>query len=357
MKRFNTDRILLILPCCIGDVVLATGVLEALRQAFPHAHITWAISTHALPAIDHHPALDEVLITGEEALPVKSWRGFWQFVQSVREGDYTLILSLVRSPLMSLAVRLARPRNARSIGLSSGWRGFGYDVRVSVTPHERVHELDIYGRVLLPLLSHLPTLVPTTPTNENDLRVLFRDDVAPTLQEAKISPLRYVVVNPTGGNNPGMTMVSKRYPAPQTAQLAIRLSQRYHAPIVLLGGEQDAPILEAVSRWMNVPHAQFAGVFNFPQIGALAFHSLLYVGNDTGITHYASATGAKTVMLMGPTDPLRYAPRGKNAHVIWKPSLIDVRGVAGGENHTWQWQKDGISVAEAFSDIVRFVGE
>ncbi|MBE0689156.1 MAG: hypothetical protein IH587_03425, partial [Anaerolineae bacterium] len=36
-------RILLVLPCCIGDVVLATAALQALRRAFPDAHITWAV--------------------------------------------------------------------------------------------------------------------------------------------------------------------------------------------------------------------------------------------------------------------------------------------------------------------------
>ncbi len=42
-------RIVLILPCCIGDVVLATAALQALRRAYPDAYIAWAVGSWSKP--------------------------------------------------------------------------------------------------------------------------------------------------------------------------------------------------------------------------------------------------------------------------------------------------------------------
>src|SRR5690606_34219909 len=116
----------LILPCCIGDVVLATAALCALRRAYPAARIVWAVGAWSKPAIEHHDLLDGVIDTGAAALPVKSPGGFARFVRQLRGGQFELAVSLVRSPLMSLAVLLAGiPTRA---GIDSGGRGFGYNV-------------------------------------------------------------------------------------------------------------------------------------------------------------------------------------------------------------------------------------
>ena len=135
-------RIVLILPCCIGDVVLGTAVLCALRRAYPDAHITWAVGSWSKAAISQHDALDAVLDVGPQALPVKSLKGFIDFVGKLRAGHFDLAVSLVRSPLMSAAVMLSGiPHRA---GLDSDGRGFGYHIRASITPTARRHEADIY---------------------------------------------------------------------------------------------------------------------------------------------------------------------------------------------------------------------
>ena len=124
-------RVVLILPCCIGDVVMATATLQALRRGWPEAHITWAVGGWSKQAVDHHPLLDAILDTGPAALPVKSPHGFVRFVSQLRGGHFDLAVSLVRSPLMSLAVRLSGiPQRA---GLDSAGRGFGYNLRVRST--------------------------------------------------------------------------------------------------------------------------------------------------------------------------------------------------------------------------------
>lgn len=344
----NTPRrIVLILPCCIGDVVLATATLKALRRAYPQAHITWAVGTWSKAAVEHHPLLDAILDTGNEALPVRSVGGLLRFVRQLRAGEFDLAVSLVRSPLMSAALLLSRiPHRA---GVDSAGRGFAYTVRAAVDPNAPRHEAEVYLDVVRALGKDANDCYANVPVRDADAETVRKK------LEAQSVRGDYVVVNPAGGSNPGMVMDAKRYPAEQLAELATRLAARLSAQIVLLGGPKDAALVNAVQARLEASAAAFVGELSFGEIGALAAGARLYVGNDTGLTHLAAAAGAKTVMILGPTDPRRYAPFAPNALALWQPAAVAAGGVAAGTPENWDWSRDGIGVDAAETQIAAWV--
>lgn len=342
-------RILLIRPCCIGDVIMATATLSALRTAYPDAHITWAVGGWSQRAIDYHPSIDAFLDTGASATPVKSLSGFFRFVQQMRAGDFDIVVSLVRSPLMSLAILLSGI--PQRLGIDSNRRGFGYTHALKISPTQAQHEAQIYLDVVAQLG------IPTDGFQAN-LPVLdsARASIQQKLLENSIQK-SYIIINPAGGNNPGMSLDSKRWLPENFAQLADQLSSELDSEIILLAGPDDSDIIEAVRSDMDKEPIAFIGTLNFPEIGALASLSRLYIGNDTGLTHIASASGAKTAMILGLTDPKRYAPFTDNSLALWKPIPLDAGGVASVKPKNWDWQHDGISVEQALSSIREFLGE
>jgi ADP-heptose:LPS heptosyltransferase len=342
------SRIVLILPCCIGDVVLATAMLKALRRAYPGAHISWAVGSWSKGVVKRHDLLDAVLDTGEAALPVKAPGGLLRFAWQLRTGKFDLAVSLVRSPLMSLAVLLSGiPYRA---GLDSGGRGFGYNIRASINPAQARHEAEIYldvGRALGIDTADCWANVPVYPAE--------RDTIQRFLTEKGIHE-PFIIANPAGGRNPGMVMDAKRWPPENFAALVERLSVLLKAQVILLGGPNDGIIVESVGSKMKMPPPAFVGGLTFEQIAALATLSALYIGNDTGLTHLAAAAGARTVMILGPSDPARYAPYAPNAIALWKPTRVQSGGVTAGTPEGWDWARDGIDVAEAETKILRFLG-
>ena len=292
-------RIVFIRPCCIGDVVMATAALTALREAFPNAHISFAVGAWSARAIEGHPALDAILDTGAD-LPWRSPAGFWRLVRILRRGRYDTAVSLVRSPLMSLAVRLAGiPLRA---GMDSGGRGFGYNLRVAVDPDKPAHEAALYLRVASAVAGRELHAHAHIPVEES-----AQKSVTARLHAVGIDG-RVIVAHPGGGSNPGADVADKRYPPADMAALLDKLADETGARVILLGGQGDAALLADVARNMQSPCQQWAGELSFAEIGALAAESLCYIGNDSGLTHLAAACGAKTVMLMRVTDPRRYAP-------------------------------------------------
>ncbi len=333
----NPQRIVFIRPCCIGDVVMATAALTALRRHYPDAHITWAVSGWSRQAVEHHPDVDAVLDSGPTANPAGTPRGLLRFAGLLRRGDYDMAVSLVRSPLMSAAVLLSGI--ACRVGLDSGGRGFGYTVRVPVDPAARRHEASIYLDAVSALGAPINGIYPSVSVGG-----------APTPDVT--AP--YLVVNPSGGKNPGAQMDAKRYPPGMLAELVYLLGERIDvAQVVIVTGPGDDQLAEAVGAALgDVPHTAHVGTLTFAQIGALAVGAVLYIGNDTGLTHYAAATGAKTAMILGPTDPLRYGPYAPNAIALWREYPLLEGGFAAGPPLDWDWRVHGISPRAAAERIV-----
>ena len=345
----NPARIVLIRPCCIGDVVLATAAFSALRRAYPDAHITWAVGGWSRQVVDLLDGVDAILDTGKRDLPVRSVGGFMRFVRDLRAGHFDLAVSLVRSPLMSAAVWLSGIPHR--VGIDSKGRGFGYTVRVPVNPAEARHEVAIYLDVVRALGISTDACYPHVPVRDTD-----RHRVRGLLANQGVRG-DYLVINPAGGNNPGMTMDSKRYPPQNFARLADTLAEKLDAQIILIGSSADAGIINAVGSAMKTRPQIFAGQLTFGEIVALAHDARVYIGNDTGLTHLSASGGAKTAMILGPSDPKRYAPYTPDSIALWQPTSIRAGGVSAGKRTRWDWSRDGISVEDATAQLLAFLGE
>ena len=342
----NPRRIVLVRPCCIGDVVMATAALSALRDAYPDSQITWAVGPWSARAIAHHPAIDTILDAGAD-MPLCSPSSLLRFVNRLRAGQFNMAVSLVRSPLMSMAIYLSGiPVRA---GLDSGGRGFGYNLRVPIDPAAREHESEIYLKVISSIARREVHAYANLPLSH-----AARAAIRARLTAEKIaSP--FIVAHPGGGENPGAQLASKRYPPAQFAEILNRVTDAGDAAVILLGGPGDGELVSEVARRLTVPTRRWVGTLDFQEIGALAADALVYIGNDSGLTHLAAASGARAVMLMGPTDPRRYAPFTPDHLALWKPIELRAGGAAQAERADWDWARDGITVEDAVERILAFL--
>ena len=340
--RFNPKRIILIRPCCIGDVVMATAALSALREVFPAAQICWAVGPWSARAIAHHPALDEIVDIGAD-IPLRSAGAFARFVRLLRAGDYDMAVSLVRSPLMSVAARLSGiPVRA---GIDSGGRGFGYNLRAPVEPDAPEHESEIYLRVVSAAAGQPAQAYANLPVTDA-AQATMRSLVA---AERVAEP--FIVAHPGGGVNPGARFDAKRFTPPLFAETLNRVAKARRASVILLGGPGDSELVAEVERQLTVRAASWVDRLTFQEIGALAAEALVYIGNDSGLTHLAAASGARTVMLMGPTDPRRYAPYAPDAIAV-RVQGKRVTAHSATKTNPREWPAIFASVVTAVKDIV-----
>lgn len=344
------NRLLILKPCCIGDVIFATPLLSALRRAYPHAEIDWAVGTSANGVIRTHPALRQTLDTGVLANPAKSLRGMLRLVQILRNRRYDAIFVPDRSPLLGLAALLSGIE--LRVGLDSSGRGFGYTVKAAIDPTAIRHEAEIYldlaratGVSTADCWANLP------PT------VAAQQQVDQLLGRLGLMPQQYVVIHVGGGVNAGMHMTEKRWPAARFAQLANHLRQATGLQIVLIGARSDRESVEQFkAAWGGLTAHTLMDVteqLDLSITAALAATATLYIGNDTGVGHIAAAAGSRVLMIFGPSDPRRYGPfvPPSQARVAWRPVNLPARGVANATSRQYpafDWTRDGITVDEVW---------
>ena len=341
------QRIILIRPCCIGDVVIATAALKAIRNALPQAHISFAVGNWSREVLEGHPDIDELVGTGPYDLPTNSPSGLIGFARQLRQGRYDLAVSFVRSATMSLAVLLSGiPIRA---GIHSGYRGFSYQYRTVIQPSSPRHESKIYLDVVSTLGINTEGYLPNIPLQEKSAATLKMK-----LKLRGIHP-PYFVIHPGGGENPGMSFASKRWPLEKFIALANRLEKRWQArPIWLAGANEAAYVTPLTNKNQHAEHL-FTGELNFAEISQLASRAIVYIGNDSGLSHLVAASNARVATIFGPSDPRRYAPLGPGALALYRPSSTKPSTKLGANEKKWNWDLDGISVEEVESAILAWV--
>jgi len=295
--------IVVVKPCCLGDLIMTTPLLESIQRAYPDARITYVAGSWSKVIAEHHPAVSEVLDCGTVGIPGRyTIREYLALARRLRHKHFDLAFILDRSPLLTLLPWLAGV--PRRVGPDSIGRGFSLTdrVMVSASPENLQHQADIYldlARVL-----NLPVAAP---------RMRF----VPTDEERRHVPFTPVASRPPiavflgGGSNPGMELTAKRWPVAHYRVIVRRLVHEYNAQVLLIGGADDATLNQSLLDELDAPRESvfnLAGKTNFGESAALLQRCALFIGNDSSPMHLAAAVGIPVIAIFGPTSPQEYGP-------------------------------------------------
>lgn len=300
--------VLLIKPCCLGDVLLTTPLLAALRQGYPQATITYAVGRWSRPMVATSQHVDATLTLPERWTP----GSLLATARVLRSRRFDAVFVPDRSPVLTLLTWLAGI--PQRVGLDSAGRGFAYTHRVPVSSIV-MHEADVY-RQLAPAAG-----LPAAP----ERLFFFPSDEAQTRAETLVEHYRQgsgplVLLHPGGGQNPGMTLHRKRWLPERWAAVADALAERHQAQILLVGGPGEDDVVAAVAQGMRRPASTIVQRWHWGELGALIGRCDLFLGHDTGMMHLAAAVGTPTLAVFGPSDPQIYGPYGRQAGVVWRPT-------------------------------------
>ncbi|MBV9281286.1 MAG: glycosyltransferase family 9 protein [Chloroflexi bacterium] len=275
-------RILALRAGALGDVILSLPAVEALRRRHPGATIeawgypdVWRV---AGPLVDRVGSIDSPRLGG-----LYADRAGPELRATVREVDLAVAWT-VRDPRAALA-DAGVPRVIWS----------------SPYPPPGVHAADWLLRSLSP-----PARLPDGGRGWRLLLSAAEIAAARDLLE-RMNLDRPIVLHPGAGAR------WKRWPAERFAAVGEVLRRRGHQ-VVLVEGPADAEAMGAVQRAAPSPFPVVRGL-SIRELAAVLGRAALFIGNDSGVTHLAGATGAPTLALFGPTDPAGWTPLG-NARVL-----------------------------------------
>ena len=294
-------------PNWIGDAVMATPTLFALRAGCPDASITVLAKPLIAEALTHHPAVDEIMldeIPGRHAGP----SGRLRLAAEIRARRFDAALLLTNS--FGSACVMALARVPCRIGYRTDGRSMWLTVPVPKPSRARVQHLTAY---------YLELLAPWHLVGcSTDVRLRVTEDerarAGRRLEEWGIGLDESIV-----GLNPGAAYgPAKRWPAERYAEVARRLALD-GARVVLFGAVSERPLGDAIAAGLDPAPVNAMGRTTLREAMALLTWCRHLVTNDSGPMHLAAALGVPVTAIFGPTDPGVTGPVGEHAAVIRHP--------------------------------------
>jgi len=304
-------RILIARTDRIGDVILSTPVIKAMRQAYPHAYIAMLVSPYTKDIVEGNPYLDEVLVLDKDVRH-KSWLGFLKFS------------FLLRRKRFDLAIILHPASRVHLLAFSAGIRRrIGYDYKLGFLLTDRLrhtkqlgqrHEAE-YNLDLLKILGieakDKNLFIPLKEAAEKWAEDLFKR------QGIKPSDKLLVI-------HPGASCVSKIWPAERFAETTDKLAEKYGFKILVIAGPRDIAVAEKVAANIRYPLINLAGKTSVAQLASLLKRCRLFISNDSGPVHIACAVGTPVISIFGRAQkglsPMRWGPLGLKSKFLHKPA-------------------------------------
>jgi N-acetylglucosaminyldiphosphoundecaprenol N-acetyl-beta-D-mannosaminyltransferase len=297
-----SERILLVQMADIGDLILSTPAIAALREARPDALITLLTSRQAAPILEEG-LVDEILLfdkkgfNGTFALlnPANLYR-----IWSLRGGNYDTIVFFHHFTLLLGTLKfwlMAKASGAKRIlGLENrnGWflteyiidEGFG-------AKHEAEYWLE-----LVSLLG--------ASKEARRARVSFDSGILPISVKRGLR----VVIHAGGGGY----SLARRWSNDSLAEIADALYKEFEAEIVLVGTANDSA--NEVEAQMKHQPINLLGKTTLTQLADILRSADLYIGTDSGVTHLAAAVRAPVLVIFGPSNHQAWSPWSPNGTVV-----------------------------------------
>jgi ADP-heptose:LPS heptosyltransferase len=317
----NVRSILVVKLDHLGDVLLTIPAMRRLRELCPEARLTALVGSWARPLMEAEPCIDEVLTY--DFFAASSART----CRRLNDADYRRIAELFAGRSFDLATDLRRESDTReflwlsSATITAGYANRGehdwltiaisWDEVHSVQPPRRHVSLDALRLIEMVAMS---ARADTT----NDYRLIGADDVA---AEQLLSNLLPDEPGLLVGLHPGAGRAIKCWPPERYAQIADRLIDKLGATVVLFGTEADArQVAEFMARVRRRDQlVSLVDQLRLPQFIAILKQLDFFIGNDSGPTHMAAASGIPTLGVYAATvDASQWAPLGPQAAVIQK---------------------------------------
>jgi heptosyltransferase III len=293
----DPQRILLIRLKGIGDVILSTPLLRALRKKFPKAQLHFLTRSFCAPILKGNPYLDQLIVHPEKSAPFGEKLAFFR---KLRDANYDWVLDLAAEPRSAwLTLATGAPLRA---GYAFRIRKWAFNFRI---PKNKVRKYQ--GEVNLDILRAVGV-----PAEGNQTEIYLdpeeKEWAEKTLAGPDFAGLKWKIgLNPTG------TWSSKRWPAVYWKELAEKIHANLGVKPILLGGPGDESLLDEIRSGME-GKILLKPATTLRQAAAFVSKLDILIGNDGTPQHFAQVFGTKSLTLCGPHWGMGWVKPGDIRH-------------------------------------------
>lgn len=294
----------------IGDMVMTTPIFRAMKEKWPDVQITVLTNPVSKNVVINNPFIDCILVYDRENKN-KSLCSRLFFLKDVRKRGFDLVVDPYLDYELNTAIITCFVGSRYRLGFEFAGRGIFYNIRYhsNVFPvfadkkHMIDHYLDLVTCLGIETKKRQPEVFLSTEEREKAFRLLEKDGVNPD--------------NRVVGIHPGGNYESQRWPIERFAAISDYLIASYGMKVILFGGRDERHLIsEFRDRAVKTPI--ILDKLNLREFMSVLSNCSLFLCNNSGPLHIATALNIPTVSTMGPTVPFHWWPCGKNHTVLRK---------------------------------------
>ncbi len=299
LNENQINKILLIKPRGIGDIVLSTIVLKNLKAHFPAAEIHYLVEDFAEDAVRYHPLVDKVLTMGKSEFVLN-------VIKRIRKEKYDLLFDLYSNP-RTAQITFFSGAKIRT-GYSYKGRKYAYNVFATAERgkvHSAEHNLELLNALNIPVITKEINYY----CSEKAI-AKAKDYFHKLKNEGEL----VTGIIPSGG------WESKRCEAEKWIEIIQEFRSKFKSKFLILWGPGD----ENDTKYINNKLPDITTVApptSVDELAALIGLCDMVIANDSGPMHIAAALKVPTLGLFGPTDPKKHGPYSTNSAYVIKDAL------------------------------------
>ena len=298
-------RILIRATNWIGDAVMSLPAIRAIHVQFPAAELAVLARPWVADLYRREPGIHRIIPYTAQAGP-RDFAAKWHVAQALRRERFECAILLQNAFEAAAVVRLAGI--PRRIGFNRDGRGWLLTDAIPVPakgPHERFYYLELLLRA--GLIEHFPP--------DDPIRLAGLDSAAERGRELfQANGIEGAVI----GVSPGAAYGNaKRWLPERFAAAAREVAQRLGARVAVFGSQAEQSLCDQVASQAN--GVNFAGKTSLAEFIDLTAACSLFLTNDSGAMHIASAAGIPTVTIFGSTNHVTTGPTGNRARIVREP--------------------------------------
>jgi predicted lipopolysaccharide heptosyltransferase III len=301
-------RILVVRLRSIGDTVLTTPSLFALRRFLPHTQIDILLEDWVAPVLEGSDLVDRVIAIAHDSTSARA-----RLARELRASRYDVVYNLHGGTTATLLTRATGAKHRV---------GFGHYQYARLHNHPAPSSLEIWQRPSLHSVEQQLALigwtgVPVTDRPATRLAVTERSllSVSAKLRAAGVEDEE----KPFAVIHPAAAFATKQWATENFARVAEALTARGLTAIAIVS-PKEKQVVEALIKETSAQVFALSDL-SLPEVTALASRARLFVGNDSGIAHIAAAAGAPCVVIFGSSNVLHWRPWTTNPNEVVREEM------------------------------------
>jgi heptosyltransferase-2 len=299
----ENKRILIIQTAFIGDVILCTPLVKALRKTFPDSYLSFLLIPETKNVLENNPHLNETLVYDKRKR--KGIGSFLDIVTKIKRRDFDLVVIPHRSLRSALLAYLSGIPQRIGFDRSAGSFLLNSKVVYSSNAHEVDRNLTLLSGLNPNLSDKSPELFPSSEDISHARKLLI---------ESGIQDKDKIV-----GIAPGSVWTTKRWLPERFSEACQLLMDKAKVKVLLLGSRDDRELCERIAGLIKDKPMILAGSLSILQSAAVTSLCRVILSNDSAPVHIASAMKRPVVAIFGSTIPeFGFAPYGVDHIIIQK---------------------------------------